>query len=145
MLNYEIVGSEINSVFRQTETFRPTSGTGCTTRQRMGKKHATVDYAFKYDPAYLVAYHCLVMDEMIRRGYNPDKTWYKKQWRGTTLGEVENWCDEELCRRLYDNAVDGSVIYPEHNDNYLAECIALLKEKEAPIDWEMVERELGVN
>lgn len=110
-----------------------------------GKKHATVDYAFKHDPAHLVAYHCLVMDEMIRRGYNPDKTWYKKQWRGSTLGEAENWCDEELCCRLYENAVEGSVIYPEHNDNYLAECIALLKEKEAPIDWAMVERELGVN
>ena len=105
-----------------------------------GKKHATVDYAFKYDPAYLVAYHCLVMDEMIRRGYNPDKTWYKKQWRGTTLGEVENWCDEELCRRLYDNASEGCTIYPEHNDAYLKECISLLKEKEAPIDWAMVEQ-----
>lgn len=38
-----------------------------------GRKHATVDYVFTYRPDYLVVYHHLVMDEMERRGYKPDK------------------------------------------------------------------------
>jgi hypothetical protein len=37
----------------------------------------------------------------------------------------------------------GEIIYPEHNDDYLRECITLLKEKEAPIDWEAVKDGLG--
>ena len=39
-----------------------------------GRKHATVDYVFANEPERLVAYHVLVMDEMRKRGYNPDKT-----------------------------------------------------------------------
>ena len=103
-----------------------------------GKKHATVDYVFKYATERLVAYHYLVMEEMRRRGYNPDPVWTKVNWRGNILGEEENWANsflvEDLCK--------ASRIYPEHNDAYLAECIALLKEKEAPIDWSVVERDL---
>ena len=34
-----------------------------------GKKHATVDYVFKYHPYQLYMFHQLVMAEMKRRGY----------------------------------------------------------------------------
>ena len=103
-----------------------------------GKKHATVDYVFKYATERLVAYHFLVMEEMRRRGYNPDPVWMKVNWRGNILGEEANWANSFLVQDL----CNASRIYPEHNDEYLRECIALLKEKEAPIDWVIVEREL---
>lgn len=101
-----------------------------------GKKHATVDYAFKYATERLVAYHFLVMDEMKRRGYNPDSIWYNVNWRGNILGENQGWAN---CCLVLD-LCDASQVYPEHNDEYLRECIALLKEKQAPIDWEKVEQ-----
>ena len=106
-----------------------------------GKKHATVDYVFKYATERLVAYHYLVMEEMRRRGYNPDPVWMKVNWRGNILGEEENWANSFLVQDL----CNASRIYPEHNDDYLRECIALLKEKEAPIDWSTVERDLGLS
>ena len=106
-----------------------------------GKKHATVDYIFKYATERLIAYHYLVMEEMRRRGYNPDPVWMKVNWRGNILGEEENWANSFLVEDL----CSASRIYPEHNDDYLRECIALLKEKEAPIDWSVVERDLGLS
>ena len=109
-----------------------------------GKKHSVVDYVFTYDPAYLVAYHRLVMDEMERRGYHPDRTWGDPYWRGSTLGREEGWADADFVDDQYCYAVHkGGIIYPEHNDAYLRECIALLKEKEAPINWEAVKDGLG--
>lgn len=103
-----------------------------------GKKHATVDYVFKYATERLVAYHFLVMEEMKRRGYNPDSIWMNVNWRGTILGEEKNWANPGLVL----DVCNASRIYPEHDDAYLAECIALLKEKDAPIDWSVVEQDL---
>ena len=98
-----------------------------------GKKHATVDYVFTHDPARLVAYHHLAMNEMERRGYHPDTTWRNGTWRGSTLGEST----EELWKKCRVNAVvymlaaekTGAMIYPEHNDEYLRECIDNLRDK----------------
>lgn len=105
-----------------------------------GKKHATVDYVFKYATERLVAYHFLVMEEMRHRGYNPDSIWMNVKWRGTILGEEEGWANPCLVLDL----CNASRIYPEHNDDYLRECINLLKEKNAPIDWEKVNEELNI-
>lgn len=91
-----------------------------------GKKHSTVDYVFTHIPERLVAYHYLVMDEMKRRGYKPNDIWRDANYRGNTLGEDKNWCQEELVDIWY-NYKDN--IYPEHNDEYLAECIENLKNK----------------
>ena len=111
-----------------------------------GKKHSVVDYVFTHPTAYLVAYHTLVMDEMKRRGYHPDEQWYFADWRGTTLGKEPAWADVDIAEdQLYNTEKFGQMIYPEHDDAYLAECIALLKEKEAPIDWLVAERDLGLN
>ena len=106
-----------------------------------GKKHATVDYVFKYATERLVAYHFLVMKEMRLRGYYPDPDWMNVNWRGSVLGEEEGWANPGLVEDL----CNASRIYLEHDDDYLRECIALLKEKKAPIDWAAVERELGIN
>ena len=94
-----------------------------------GRKHATVDYAFTHEPERLVAYHVLVMDEMRKRGYSPDKTWYNRNWRGNTLKEQSDWCSYSECMRYWENALEGCMIYPEHNKEYLQECIDNLKGK----------------
>ena len=106
-----------------------------------GKKHATVDYVFTYRPVNLIAYHYFVMDEMEKRGYHPDPIWRQTNWRGSILGATEEaeWnCGPALTDHLMTLEATDCVFYPEHNDEYLRECIALLKEKNAPIDWEKV-------
>lgn len=107
-----------------------------------GKKHATVDYVFTHDPTWLVAYHRLVMDEMERRDYHPDRTWDDPCWRGSALGREEGWADPDFVDDQYCYATHkGGIIYSEHNEDYLCECLNLLKEKNAPIDWEKVEQD----
>ena len=107
-----------------------------------GKKHATVDYVFTHRRDYLVAYHYLVMSEMKCRGYSPDETWYNCDYRGSTLGTEQGCCNPKgVGSILISTSISGEPIYPEHNDDYLRECINLLKEKNAPIDWEKVEQD----
>ena len=94
-----------------------------------GRKHSVVNYVFTYKPERLVAYHYLVMDEMKRRGYHPDQTWYNANWRGNTLQNQTNWCNQKLADEFYYAAADGGQLYPEHNEQYLQECIDNLNGK----------------
>jgi uncharacterized protein (TIGR02328 family) len=106
-----------------------------------GKKHATVDYAFTHNPAYLVAYHYLIMDEMKRRGYNPDPKWLVPGWRGSTLEFDNTFANAILVDDRYCYAMsEGGMIYPEHNAEYLRECIENLKSK--GIDMSEIESKL---
>lgn len=80
------------------------------------------------------------MDEMEKRGYHPDKIWRDPNWRGSTIGE-DTWITEgdgTLCYKdIYEITKRGYVmIYPEHNDKYLQECIENLKEKGVEINIE---------
>jgi uncharacterized protein (TIGR02328 family) len=101
-----------------------------------GKKHAIVDYIFKHEPERLVAYHHLVMDEMKRRGYNPDLTWRNACWRGNVLGEQLAWANFIKASDLAIAANDsGAMIYPEHDDAYLQECLDNLAGKGILIDF----------
>lgn len=90
-----------------------------------GKKHKIVDYVFTHEHERLVAYHFLVMEEMRRRGYYPDPIWMNVNWRGSVLGEEENWANSSLVQDL----CEASRIYPEHDDDYLQECLENLKGK----------------
>ena len=101
-----------------------------------GKKHSIVDYVFTHEPEWLVAYHYLVMDEMKRRGYNPDPIWYNACWRGNILGEHLDWANFIKASNLamVANSVDG-IIYPEHDDAYLQECLDNLAGKGILIDF----------
>ena len=91
-----------------------------------GKKHSVVDYVFTHIPEKLVAYHFCVMDEMERRGYHPDSIWRNINYRGKTLGEDSNWCDEALVDIWYN--FHGN-IYEEHNKFYYQDCIDNLANK----------------
>lgn len=84
------------------------------------------------------------MDEMEKRGYHPDPIWRRTNWRGNVLGEEKDaaWlCGPALTDYFMTLETTDCMLYPEHNDDYLRECITLLKQKEAPIDWEKVEQD----
>ena len=105
-----------------------------------GKKHATVDYVFKYEPCYLFLFHQFVLDEMYRRNYKIDRNWRHYRYRGKTLG-----VDDSLPHIYgWDKRCYTDTIYPEHDRAYLLECIDLLKKKNAPIDFERLEKELNI-
>jgi uncharacterized protein (TIGR02328 family) len=99
-----------------------------------GRKHATVDYVFKYDPPYLVAYHYLVMDEMEKRGYHPDPIWRNSNYRGKTLGTELGWAGDALVQLILNDKSRN--IFLEHNDEYLKECLNKLKSKGIEINLE---------
>ena len=109
-----------------------------------GRKHATVDYVFTHPTEWLIVYHYLIMNEMEARGYHPDLIWNDPDYRGKTLGKQEGWANFHVVMDIDSFVQDGEIIYPEHNDEYLAECIRVLKEKNAPIIWESVGDRLGV-
>ena len=103
-----------------------------------GRKHSVVNYVFSHYHFQLVAYHYLIMDEMKKRGYHPDEIWRNPNWRGNVLGEEKDWTNQESVDIVYREALNGKIIYPEHNKEYLVECIENLKEKE--IDTSEMER-----
>lgn len=93
------------------------------------RKHATVDYVFRYDLSHLYAYHLEVMHEMTKRGFTPDGRWYSRIYRGKNRGDVSL---VEAGTWVWDRS--GPSIYAEHDDTYLAECILLLKAKDAKLE-----------
>lgn len=93
------------------------------------RKHATVDYVFNYGLDHLYMYHCIVMKEMSRRGYKANFDWYGRLYRGAALPR-----SSLLEVGSYVWNFDGGTIYPEHDNEYLAECILLLKAKNAKLE-----------
>ena len=95
-----------------------------------GKKHSVVNYVFTHDPALLVAYHYCIMEEMERRGYHPDRTWDRPEYRGSALGYDNSFVNCEMVGEYWMNINQMAItIYPEHNDTYLRECIENLRNK----------------
>jgi uncharacterized protein (TIGR02328 family) len=85
-----------------------------------GKPHATVDYVFQHPYSWLFHYHKKIMKEMRSRGYNVDPQWRALGYRGKKIGwDVTTFC------------TDGGKPqdYPEHNAEYLAECLGNLRGK----------------
>lgn len=94
------------------------------------RKHSVVNYVFEHNPALLVAYHYIIMEEMERRGYHPDRTWDNPDWRGTLLQQQDGFANKVLVEELWTNVNQMSItIYPEHDENYYNECVKNLKEK----------------
>ena len=100
-----------------------------------GRNHSVVNYVFTHDPAFLVAYHYCIMEEMENRGYHPDRTWDEPNWRGNILGLAKTFADKKLVEDIWMNINQmNTIIYPEHNDAYLQECIDNLKGKGIDIE-----------
>lgn len=91
-----------------------------------GRRHSVVNYVFSHSPSLLVAYHWRVMDEMERRGYHPDRIWRDPDWRGHTIKRQEGWGNDTQARSIY--SAEG-LVYPEHDDTYLHECLDNLASK----------------
>ena len=92
-----------------------------------GKKHSVVDYVFKYDRSHLYQYHLLVMREMVERKYSPSLEWFSRVYRGEHLP-----ADSLTEAGIYVHH-DDEMIYAEHNDSYLKECLLNLKSKGAKL------------
>lgn len=84
------------------------------------KKHSVVNYVFDYPKEFLVVYHIKVMNEMLKRGYNVDRKWYSINYQGKNLDEYPASVDD------FNKALVKTLVYPEHNDDYLEECLRLL-------------------
>lgn len=83
------------------------------------KKHSIVDYVFTYDYYYLFLYHKLVMVEMEKRSYRIDILWKDPYYRGKKCPPY-----------LELNSIQSrDPIYPEHNQEYLEECLKNLEQK----------------
>ena len=83
-----------------------------------GKPHGTVNYVFEHPYGYLFWYHQDVMTEMTYRGYNVAPLWRDPEYRGKAIG--------------YDRTDFTSPYgfpYPEHDTDYLAECLDNLASK----------------
>ena len=94
-----------------------------------GKKHSTVDYVFTHPIEHLVAYHYKVLEEMRSRGYNHDIDWIDVSYCGKSCNRITIFDDV-----TFFDALDVDIIYPEHNDEYLRECIENLKGKGVEIE-----------
>lgn len=101
-----------------------------------GKKHATVDYVFTYQPEYLIAYHMIVIKEVRDIGYNIDKLWLIPRYRGKTCKRYESDDLSDLMGNLLVGSAieEERMIFKEHNDEYLQECIENLKRKGVEIE-----------
>ncbi len=101
-----------------------------------GRKHSVVNYVFTHSPNKLIAYHFLIMDEMIRRGYKPDPIWKNPNWRGLKLGEQKEWGNISSIEEIYLKSINSNInIYTEHDNKYLKECLDNLSNKNINIDF----------
>lgn len=101
-----------------------------------GKKHSTVNYVFDHTRLDLALYHVKVLREMERRGYKPDKNWYRFEYRGKNC-PVDT---DEYVESMFKSAnVYLRPIYPEHDDKYLKDCLDNLERKGIHIDMGSVE------
>lgn len=92
-----------------------------------GKPHATVNYVFDHPRMWLAAYHRKVILEMVKRGYKPDLKWLSLFYRGSNCpGDWAVPSEDYLC--LFEK-LDRALVYPEHNDEYLKECLDNLARK----------------
>ena len=90
------------------------------------KKHKTVDYVLKSPFLMLVAYHFRVISEMETRGYEVEPKWRDYNYRGQTVG-YDNYLSTDIAS--LQEYLKRPIIYPEHNNEYLKECLSNLKRK----------------
>ena len=92
-----------------------------------GKPHATVNYVFDHPRMWLAAYHRKVILEMIKRGYNPDLKWLSLFYRGNNC--PGDWVVPREDYMAVAEKLGMALVYPEHDDAYLKECLDNLARK----------------
>lgn len=93
-----------------------------------GKKHATIDYVFKYSYQKLYQYHLKVIREMENRGYLADPLWLQQEYRGKNCPPFQKVISMNEHKNK-DTPQIHDWIYPEHNQKYLQECLENLSRK----------------
>lgn len=95
-----------------------------------GKPHATVNYVFRHRYEWLFAYHDKVMQEMFKRGYQCNPVWQDPKYRGVSApkAEIDTYFICQAMRKEH--------VYPEHNDQYLKDCLENLERKGIHINME---------
>ena len=93
-----------------------------------GKPHSTVNYVFEHPKEWLFCYHIKVMAEMLNRGYHPSLEWLDMRYQGKRLPYIE-YAKENFPNILELHIKLEGQVYPEHNEEYLEECIANLRSK----------------
>jgi len=68
-----------------------------------------------------------VMNEMQGRGFNIDRCWFDPGYRGKSAPKFKP--DNGEIQRLQEDRNKVPFVYPEHNDEYLTECLANLRSK----------------
>lgn len=76
---------------------------------------------------WLAAYHRKVILEMIKRGYKPDLKWLSLFYRGSNC--PGDWSVHSEGYNLVVKKLGKALVYPEHNDEYLKECLDNLARK----------------
>jgi len=85
---------------------------------RHGKvNHSVVNYVNDYPLSYLRGYGLLIVDEMKKRGFQ------------TSESIEQEYKNDPYARELFNRAVEGKIIYPEHDGKYLQECLDNLRNK----------------
>lgn len=90
-----------------------------------GRKHSVVNYVFQHSESFLVAYSILIFNEMRSRGYNPNPKMMRNQL-------LKRYSEQEVNKFIVlgkDISKRGLMIYKEHNNEYLQECLFNLKNK----------------
>ncbi|NRF93308.1 hypothetical protein HQN89_20270 [Paenibacillus frigoriresistens] len=85
--------------------------------------HSTVNYVNNYSLSYLRAYGLIVIDEMKKRGYNISQI------------IIDEYMNDEDAVDLYASAKNGLLLYKEHDDIYLEECLVNLRGKGIELDF----------
>ncbi|MGD8707080.1 MAG: TIGR02328 family protein [Nitrosopumilaceae archaeon] len=88
------------------------------------KKHSTVEYIHNYSRLSLYEYHrrYLILREI--REYEYDLNWLNPRYRGKNCP-----ADSLTTDHFYSGIKKLPIVYPEHNQKYLLECIELLLQK----------------
>lgn len=97
-----------------------------------GMNHKIINYVWNYSYFMLCMYHHYVMMELEKRGFIIDKKWENDFYRGKKL---------KVCgyKKIPGNSVYISFgAYPEHNEEYLDECLNNLKMKGINIDKKLL-------
>lgn len=98
-------------------------------------KHKLVNYVIDYDKVYFLRYVDMVLQEIDKRNIK----WQKKYY-----DEVFEYCYKII---TYTDYYDG-LLYKEHNDRYLKQCLYNLQEKAdrgivSKEDWKRIEERFG--
>ena len=96
-----------------------------------GRKHATVQYVFNHNYYYLICYHMEVMNEMEKRGFKYDEQWRHGVYRGKNCEAYPTACPDDIATKLIPMLMHHEIVYPEHDDAYLQECLKRLDKKGA--------------